>query len=171
MEPSIDSLNNLEREARRLLLERCCGAHRWVSDMLAQHPYRAWSQVRPAADDIWWNLSAADWREAFAHHPKIGDLDSLRAKFASTQAWAAGEQSQVQEATESVLQGLARGNEAYEAKFGYIFIVCATGKSAEVMLSLLQERLTHDPQTELRVAAEQQRQIMQLRLDKARQEL
>ena len=171
MEHSIDALNNLDPEARHRLLERCCGARRWLSGMLAQHPYRDWSHVQQAADDIWWSLAAADWQEAFAHHPRIGDLDSLRAKFAPTRAWAAGEQAQVQEATESVLQGLAQGNAEYEAKFGYIFIVCATGKSAAEMLSLLQERLPHSPQAELRIAAEQQRQIMQLRLDKARQEL
>ncbi len=171
MERSIDALNNLDPEARHRLLERCCGARRWLSGMLAQHPYRDWSHVQQAADDIWWSLVAADWQEAFAHHPRIGDLDSLRAKFAPTRAWAAGEQAQVQDATESVLQGLAQGNAEYEAKFGYIFIVCATGKSAAEMLSLLQERLTHSPQVELRIAAEQQRQIMQLRLDKARQEL
>lgn len=171
MAASIDVLNELDQETRHNLLERCCGARRWVSGMLAQHPYRDWSHVQEAADEIWWSLAGDDWREAFSHHPKIGDLESLRAKFASTQSWAKGEQSQIQEATERVLEGLAQGNQAYEAKFGYIFIVCATGKSAATMLSMLRERLDNDPEQELPIAAEQQRQIMQLRLDKARMEL
>ncbi len=171
MEPVIDALNRLTPEARRRLLERCCGAHRWVEGMLDQHPYRSWSHVRQAADDVWWSLTAADWREAFTHHPRIGDRDSLQARLAGTQAWAASEQSQVQEASSDVLEELVQGNQAYEAKFGYIFIVCATGKSAVAMLSLLRERLDNDPGTEIHIAAEQQRQITQLRLDKARLEL
>ena len=111
-------------------------------------------------------MTAADWREAFAHHPKIGDVESLRRKFASTSVWTAGEQSGVVGAEEAVLTALAEGNAAYEARFGYIFIVCATGKSAGEMLEILQTRLLSGPRTELRVAAEEQKKITRLRLEK-----
>ena len=136
MGPSIDAVNKLAHASIQPLLERCCGAAHWVERMLAQRPFTDWAHVRQTADDIWWDLTSADWRDAFAHHPRIGDLDSLRAKFSTTRTWSESEQSQVQAATESVLQGLARGNREYEAKFGYIFIVCATGKSAAELLSL-----------------------------------
>ena len=171
METSIDAFNQLDEKTRHTLLERCCGSSQWVSRMLARHPFPNWAQVRKAADEIWASLEAVDWREAFAHHPKIGDLDSLRAKFAQTQAWAQSEQSQVQMADESVLRGLAQGNWDYEEKFGYIFIVCATNRSAEEMLSMLRRRLDNAPDAEIGVAAEQQRQIMQIRLEKMRTEL
>ena len=171
MEPLIDAVNELEQATLQPLLERCCGASRWVERMLAQRPFTDWAHLQQTADDVWWDLTSADWCEAFAHHPKIGDLDSLRAKFSSARFWSESEQSHVQAATESVLQGLAQGNRDYEAKFGYIFIVCATGKSAAEMLSLLQQRLSNALQDELHIAAEEQRQIMQLRLEKWRQEI
>ena len=107
-----------------------------------------------------------DWREAFTHHPKIGDVDALREKFASTAAWAAGEQGAVRQASEATLQGLKAGNEAYEQHFGYIFIVCATGKSADEMLALLQARLPHSPAEEIHVAMAEQAKITRLRLEK-----
>ncbi len=150
------------------LLWRCCGSRQWVDRMIAARPFADWSTLMAAADRIWAELAPADWREAFGHHPMIGDLDSLRARFARTEAWTRSEQGQVREATEEVLQGLAIGNQAYLEKFGYIFIVCATGKSAAEMLSLLQTRLLNDPERELPIAAEQQRQIIRIRLDKAR---
>lgn len=171
MEEAITQLNGLETSALHALLKRCCGSVQWVEQMLVRRPFAAWPQVQQAADDTWGRLSPADWREAFAHHPRIGDLDSLRAKFAQTRAWAAGEQAGVQKASEAVLQGLVQGNREYEARFGYIFIVCATGKSAGEMLALLQQRLSNEPAAELHIAAEEQRRIMQLRLEKLRQEL
>ena len=165
------SLNNLPAERRADLLERCCGSGRWVESMLRRVPFADWSAVAAAADAIWRELDREDWLEAFSHHPRIGDIDALRARFASTRTWASGEQSGVDSASEEVLAGLARGNRHYEKRFGYIFIVCATGKSAPAMLTLLQERLDNSPEEELPVAAEQQRQIMQLRLGKLRDEL
>ena len=139
--------------------------------MLRRTPFADWAAVKAAADETWWELDREDWLEAFSHHPRIGDIDTLRARFASTGAWASGEQSGVDSASDEVLGGLAEGNRRYEQQFGYIFIVCATGKSAAAMLGLLQERLGNSPDQELPIAAEQQRQIMQLRLDKLRDEL
>lgn len=168
---SIDTVNALESSALQPLLVRCCGSSRWVSRMIEQRPFSDWPHLRQAAGDIWWELGPEDWREAFGQHEKIGDLESLRAKFASTPSWSEGEQAGVQGATETVLQSLAQGNDAYERKFGYIFIVCATGKSAAEMLELLQQRLPNDPQDELCIAAQEESQITQIRLEKWRQEL
>lgn len=165
------ALNHLPAARQAELLERCCGSGRWVQSMVQRIPFADWQALRSEADKIWLGLDREDWLEAFAQHPKIGDIDSLRARFATTKSWSEGEQSGVDGASEEVLTGLAAGNRHYEQRFGYIFIVCATGKSAAAMLELLQERLGNSPDDELPIAAEQQRQIMQLRLDKLREEL
>jgi 2-oxo-4-hydroxy-4-carboxy-5-ureidoimidazoline decarboxylase len=118
------------------------------------------------AEEIWFDSSPEDWKEAFAQHPKIGDLDSLKKKFASTAGWASGEQSGVGAASEQTLKALADGNRLYEEKFGYIFIVCATGRSAEEMLGMLQSRLQNKPEEEIKIAADEQNKITKLRLEK-----
>ena len=159
-------LNQLDPAAAREALTRCCGASRWVEQMLAARPFDSYYELMESTEEIWWSLDEADWREAFAHHPKIGDVDSLRAKYANTKAWASGEQAGVEGAAEAVIERLAAGNAQYEAKFGYIFIVCATGKSATEMLTILQHRLPHEPSKELQVAAREQLKITKLRLDK-----
>ncbi len=171
MPKSLVALNDMEEQELAVLLTRCCGSRQWVCRMAVARPFGAWTEVLAAADCIWAELAPADWREAFAHHPQIGDRESLRARFAGTAVWARDEQSQVQAAGEAVLQDLAAGNRAYREKFGYIFIVCATGKSAAEMLSLLQSRLPNDPERELFIAAEQQRQITRIRLEKVRADL
>ncbi len=111
-------------------------------------------------------LSDADWLEAFSCHPPIGNLDSLRMKFTGNRDWSAGEQSGIADAEEQVLIELAEQNAAYRAKFGFIFIVCATGKSAREMLSILNERIKLRATDELMNAAAEQRKITHLRLDK-----
>ena len=118
------------------------------------------------AEDEWWKCRQADWKEAFTHHPKIGDIDSLRKKFASTADWASGEQSGVNKATEETILALAEGNKLYEEKFGFIFIICATGKSAEEMLAQLQQRLQNEPDEEIIIAADEQNKITKLRIEK-----
>ena len=117
-----------------------------------------------AARIEWFGLSEPDWLEAFSHHPRIGDRAALEARFPKTHDLSAKEQAGVAKAGEDVLTALAEGNNAYFDKFGFIFIVCATGKSAEEMLSLLRERLPHDRANELRIAAEEQAKITALRL-------
>lgn len=119
-----------------------------------------------AAREEWFALEPADWMEAFAAHPKIGDRDALHTRFAGTRQLAAREQSGVDGAPEEVLSALAAGNAAYEGKFGYTFIVCATGLTAGQMLARLRERLPNDPATELRMAADEQAKITELRLKK-----
>jgi 2-oxo-4-hydroxy-4-carboxy-5-ureidoimidazoline decarboxylase len=150
-------------EARRLL-QMCCGATRWIERMLARRPYRDRAPLLDAAREEWFALSTSDWLEAFAQHPKIGDREALRDRFAATRHLSEQEQKRLNSASEAVLTALADGNRAYEAKFGYIFIVSATGRSAGEMLSLLRARLANDPDTEIQVAAAEQAKITELRL-------
>jgi 2-oxo-4-hydroxy-4-carboxy-5-ureidoimidazoline decarboxylase len=152
-------------EARRLLTASC-GAARWVDGMVRRRPFGSHQAILAAARDAWWSLESSDWREAFAHHPKIGDKEALRARFATTRARSESEQAGVSSASEATLAALAHGNRDYEERFGYIFIVCATGKSAQEMLALLQARITNDPATEIRIAAEEQSKITALRLSR-----
>ena len=159
-------LNALAPAARAEALATCCGATAWVATLNQQFPFASADALYEAAERTWHNLTEADWREAFAHHPKIGDVSALKEKFASTATWAAGEQGAVKQALPETLEALAAGNAAYERKFGYIFIVCATGKSADEMLALLQARLPHDPSQEIHVAMREQAKITRLRLQK-----
>lgn len=133
--------------------------------MVASRPYNSAAQLRSAADDHWRGLQEADYLQAFDGHPKIGDVSSLKARYADTKALAAGEQSGVQRASDEIIRRLADGNLRYEQKFGFIFIVCATGRSAEQMSELLEARLPNDRPTELLHAAEEQRKIFQIRLN------
>jgi 2-oxo-4-hydroxy-4-carboxy-5-ureidoimidazoline decarboxylase len=151
-------------EARQLL-QTCCGSTRWVEQMLARRPFGSLENLLGVARTEWLALMPEDWREAFDHHPKIGDQESLRHRFPSTHQLSEREQAGVAGASEAVLDALSDGNRAYEARFGYIFIVCATGRSADEMLTMLRARLVNDPGTELRVAAEEQAKITALRLE------
>jgi 2-oxo-4-hydroxy-4-carboxy-5-ureidoimidazoline decarboxylase len=152
-----------EQEARDLL-RVCCGAERWIERMLARRPFESAAEAVTAAREEWFALSPADWREAFAHHPRIGDVESLRKKYAATATLSTREQAGVGTASAQTLNALVVGNRAYEARFGYIFIVCATGKSADEMLALLRARLSNEPDVEIRIAAEEHMKICELRL-------
>ena len=161
---TLEELNALlPAQAEAVLLE-CCGSARWASKMAARRPFAGLNDLHEAADSIWQNLEPADWLEAFGRHPQIGEKAAIGS--VSSRRWAEGEQTGVRVAAENVKTKLAQGNRAYREKFGYIFIVCATGKSAEEMLALLEQRLQNDPAQELAIAAEQQRQISRLRLQK-----
>jgi 2-oxo-4-hydroxy-4-carboxy-5-ureidoimidazoline decarboxylase len=121
---------------------------------------------------VWWHLGDGDWLEAFGHHPPIGaDVDALREKFQATADWSSGEQEAVASADESVLEALAQGNRDYESRHGFIFIVCASGKSAAEMLAILRSRMDNAPADELRIAAGEQAKITRLRLDKLEEEI
>jgi 2-oxo-4-hydroxy-4-carboxy-5-ureidoimidazoline decarboxylase len=160
-------LNAASELQARQLLARCCGASRWVDGMLARRPYASDDEVMAAADDVWAGVEEPDVLEAFGHHPEIGaSLDALREKFASTASWSAGEQSSVAAADEATVVRLRDGNVRYREKFGFIFIVCATGKSAQEMLALLEARLPNTREEELRIAAGEQGKITRLRLGK-----
>jgi 2-oxo-4-hydroxy-4-carboxy-5-ureidoimidazoline decarboxylase len=152
-----------EADARELLAA-CCGSARWVDRMLRHRPFGSDEQLQAVARQEWFALGPDDWREAFQHHPKIGDRESLRARFPKTADLSADEQRGVGAASEHTLDALAEGNRAYEERFGFIFIVCATGRSAEEMLAILCERLNNDPQEELLIAAGEHAKITELRL-------
>ena len=163
---NLRELNQLTPSPLKQTLGNCCGATAWIEGMVAAFPFTTKKELFQKAEEVWNSLPEKDWMEAFEHHPKIGDLSSLQKKFASTAQWAAGEQAAVHQTSEEVLQSLAEGNAKYEATFGYIFIVCATGKSAEEMLRLLQSRLPNDPKDEIKIAAAEQAKITKIRLEK-----
>ncbi|WP_201979443.1 2-oxo-4-hydroxy-4-carboxy-5-ureidoimidazoline decarboxylase [Hymenobacter rubidus] len=164
---TLSELNNLPKPALAEALQKCCGSTAWVKNMGAQFPIASTQILMEQAQTQWNKLTEADWREAFTHHPKIGgDVEALRAKFASTSTWAEGEQASVKQASQETLEALATGNEDYECKFGYIFIVCATGKTAAEMLALLQARLPNKPEDEILIAAGEQDKITRIRLEK-----
>jgi OHCU decarboxylase len=150
-------------EAESSLMD-CCGSAQWAAKVASRRPYGTEEALHKAADSIWWNLERADWLEAFSHHPQIGDTPANGSE--SARQWAEGEQTGARTATEDVKARLARANRAYYEKFGYIYIVCATGKSAEAMLAILNQRLQNDLPSEISIAAEQQRLITRIRLEK-----
>lgn len=145
---------------------RCCGSRRWAQAMASGRPYPDASALFAAAERAFERLAREDWLEAFSHHPRIGDRGSLAERFPATAGWSAGEQAGVAGAGEQLLEALLRANREYEARFGYIFIVCATGRSAAQMLALLRERLPNGEDAELALAAAEQRKITALRLQK-----
>ena len=144
----------------------CCGARRWAADMIALRPIASIAELSEAADRIWSTMEEADWLEAFSCHPRIGERKAVPATAPQSAAWSRAEQASTDSATERLLAELAEGNALYEEQFGFTYIVCATGKSAEEMLAILNRRLAGNRATELRHAAEQQRQITQIRLGK-----
>jgi 2-oxo-4-hydroxy-4-carboxy-5-ureidoimidazoline decarboxylase len=158
------AIDGADSEGARRLLRACCGSERWVERMMHSRPFASRETALAAARDVWLSLDETDWREAFSRHPKIGDRDALQRRFPESHQLSAREQAGVDGAHEDVLGELASRNREYEARFGYIFIVCATGKSAGEMLVLLRERLTHSPADEIRVAAGEQAKITALRL-------
>ena len=159
-------LNALSSARATELLTSCCGSSRWVSRMVASRPFESPAAVPAEADRIWKSLVPRDWLEAFMHHPRIGEKAAAIAQDATGRSWSADEQLGVSDAEAAVRADLARVNRDYEQLFGFIYIVCATGKAAEEMLVIARARLRNNPETELRVAAEEQRKIMQIRLEK-----
>ena len=168
---TLHELNTFPQPQLREELSKCCGSSTWVKMMMAYFPADDLVELLEDAEEIWYACSKEDWKEAFTHHPKIGDVESLTKKFTSTGdqiaiGWASGEQSGVNVAAKETIEALAEGNRLYEEKFGYIFIVCATGKSAEEMLGLLKSRLNNSPNEEIQIAADEQNMITKLRLEK-----
>lgn len=159
MSDGLSRLNAMGVGDARDAFMRCCGSRRWADLMAAARPFASRHVLFAAAERFWEEMGPADFLEAFSHHPKIGEK-SLRDR------WATGEQKGVQGASEETLQGLARGNADYEKKFGFIFLVCATGKSADEMLALLEARVGNDRDRELSVAAGEQAKITRIRLEK-----
>ena len=154
---TLHELNTLPKQQLKEELMKCCGSSAWARSMAAARPFATLDAMVIAGDAIWRALAPADWLEAFAAHPKIGEQGS-------GSPWSTREQSGMQAATDDVRRRLASGNTAFLSRFGYIFIICATGKTAADLLRALEARLSNDPAVELRVAAEEQRKITGLRL-------
>ena len=134
--------------------------------MALARPFCNTDEIFGKADSIWLSLEGSDWLEAFRAHPKIGEKNAVAVQSSEARAWSAAEQSGTRDASPKTVATLAEANRQYEERFGFIFIVCATGKSAVEMLGILKARLQNDRQTELGVAAEEQRKITRLRLAK-----
>jgi 2-oxo-4-hydroxy-4-carboxy-5-ureidoimidazoline decarboxylase len=161
----LSTWNTADGESATEAMRACCGAGRWASAMVGLRPISTIVELSTAADQIWSRMEEADWIEAFACHPRIGEQKFAHASKRSA-AWSTQEQSSADNAADQVLAELAARNALYEERFGFTYIVCATGKSAEEMLAILTRRLANDRLEELREAAEQQRQITQIRLGK-----
>jgi len=158
--------NDAPIEAATAQILPCCGSKAWAREMAARRPFDDVVALMAASDEAWRSLAESDWMEAFRRHQRIGESSAPGSSPPSSAAWAMQEQKKVADAGDAVKVALAEGNREYEQKFGHIFVVCATGKSAPEVLEILTCRLQNDAATELREAAEQQRQITQIRLRK-----
>ena len=159
-------LNSLTAEDAAKELRQCCGSRRWAEQMSNHRPYSTLESLITHADQLWWSLTPDDWLEAFRSHPKIGEKKASDKVSAQSSQWSGQEQAGVSSASQDTVDSLESLNRAYEQKFGFIFIICATGKTSEEMLEALQDRLQHDSDTELRLAATEQAKITELRLKK-----
>ena len=162
----IDALNLLSRTKAQKALLDCCGSKRWAEQMAARIPFASAAELLQTADDLWKQLSRIDWVEAFQHHPPIGGKRATAKQSSAAKKWSAGEQSASQRASADVLAALAAENRTYAEKFGYVFLICATGKTSEEILESLRQRISNNPETELNIAAEEQLKITRLRLEK-----
>lgn len=144
----------------------CCGSREWARRVAALRPFAGGDALFDAADVVWWALDREDWLQAFRSHPRIGENKAEAGQTGREQGWSRGEQSGMDAAADATRRALADGNRAYEKRFGHIYLVCATGKTADELLSMLTQRLDHDPEAELRVAAGEQAKITRLRLQK-----
>lgn len=156
---TLDALNVASGTTAQAEFLRCCGSKRWALLMTDARPFRSREILRAAAERIWWSLDAADWLEAFAAHPRIGER--------ATSAWSSEEQSAAASSSSDDVQArLVEGNRAYEQRFGYTFLICATGKRAAEIVGVLERRLASEAADELQIAAAEQRMITALRLEK-----
>ena len=161
---TLEQLNLLhELQAERRLLA-CCGSRAWARGVAAGRPFYTFNELLATSDRVWTQLAPDDWREAFARHPRIGDSASSARNTA--EHWSEREQARARGGSATTLAELAELNAEYEDRFGYVFLICATGKTADEILERARERLSNDPETELRIAAEEQRLITHLRLRK-----
>ena len=162
----LQQLNAASREEAFAALLACCGSLSWAQRMVAVRPLADVASLLATADRIWQELRPADWLEAFASHPRIGERNAATPQSSQAAAWSAQEQAGTQQSVDEIRAALAEANRAYEERFGYIYVVCATGKTSEEMLALCQQRLSNDYELELQMAAEEQRKITAIRLRK-----
>ncbi len=163
---SLKQLNELPAAEAATEFTKCCGSKRWAETMTARRPFPSVEELTRSAGDVWWSLSHDDWLEAFRSHPKIGEKKAAEPVSNQSAQWSGQEQAGVNNAAHDTIDSLAQLNREYEDKFGFIFIVCATGKSADEMLALLRQRLQNADAVELPIAAAEQAKITELRLKK-----
>jgi OHCU decarboxylase len=156
---TLSELNRMSVQGATDVLKPCCGSQRWAEDVVARRPFADVADLHRAASVVAQTLAREDWLEAFRSHPKIGDANNVS-------QWSQREQQGMATAADDVRTRLARLNREYQERFGFIFIICATGKSAGEMLTRLEERIQNRPEDEIRLASEEQRKIVHLRLDK-----
>ncbi|MDB4951944.1 MAG: Allantoicase [Gemmatimonadetes bacterium] len=161
----LERLNALPADEADAEMRRCCGSPEWARRMAAARPFVSEEELLDAADATWDALPPEEWLAAFRAHPRIGERKAERPQ-AGTAAWSAQEQAGVGDADADTRAALAEANRAYEERFGWIFLVCATGRTAGEMLASARARLDNEPDDELRVAADEQRRITRLRLEK-----
>jgi OHCU decarboxylase len=162
----LKELNQAAKEKAKADFLSCCGSQTWARMMTEARPFADVAALINQAEQIWLNLEAQDWLEAFAAHPKIGAKKAVLRQSAQAAEWSNVEQSGTQTADDSLRDELEKANRLYEEKFGFIFIVCATGKTAEEMLDLCRRRVHNDADSEIRIAADEQRKITEIRLKK-----
>lgn len=164
---TLNELNTASEQGAFSKLETCCVSNTWAKKLVESRPFKSEDDLIKKAASIWYNdCNVEDFKEAFTGHPKIGDVNSLKAKFAHTADWAGKEQAKVADANTETIEALAQANQDYQDKFGYIFIVSASGKSAEEMLAIINSRLLHDSEDEMAVAMNEQHKITVIRLAK-----
>ena len=164
---NLQEFNTQKKDDIEKALFQCCGCERWVESMLEAFPFPSEKELVQRATDLWYDeCTKIDWLISFRQHPKIGDVKSLTEKFAATQHLAGKEQAGVATANKQTIEKLAQANKDYEAKNGFIFIVCATGKTADEMLQLLEDRLQNSPDEEIHIAMGEQAKITLIRLKK-----
>lgn len=166
LQTDLERLNLLPASEAENELLKCCGSNNWARKMVDERPYRSLAELIESADRVWWSLEPGDWLEAFHSHPKIGEKKAAAASTVKAQQWSEDEQSGIRNSAQQTMAALAELNRAYEETFGFIFIVCASGKSSEEMLAILRARLENPAGMELRIAAAEQAKITQLRLRK-----
>jgi 2-oxo-4-hydroxy-4-carboxy-5-ureidoimidazoline decarboxylase len=164
MTVTLDELNALPADKATELFLSCCGSSAWAKQMVNGRPYSSVGKLLDAADRTWSAATSEQIREAFAHHPRIGESNAAAGQSATAKAWSKAEQSKVNLASSNVHDQMSLVNSAYEARFGYIYIVSAMDKSADDMLELARKRLRNDPERELKIAAGEQGKITRLRL-------
>ena len=166
MELELASLNSLSPSQAEAEFLKCCGSKNWARRLTSARPFASLNELIAEAERAWWSLDSEDWLEAFHSHPKIGEKKAAAPTAVKAQQWSEDEQSGLRDSTQQTLDALAQSNQTYEEKFGFIFIVCASGKSSEEMLILLRDRLRNNATEELRIAAGEQAKITELRLRK-----
>ena len=163
----LDSLKALPPAEAQEEFLKCCGSAKWAQAMVQLRANAATiEELTLLGNEMWWSLQPSDWLEAFRSHPKIGEKKAAVEVSTQSKQWSGQEQRALQTAARETLDALVRLNHEYEQKFGFIFIVCATGKSADEMLAILRERLRNDIDAELPIAAAEQAKITELRLKK-----